>query len=667
MAMRARQGRPPWDEGCSVETMTGGYETMSSIRDTFETVIADAKTSSLPFGQRGHVYIAGWRFNPQRDLSVANPWKTRQWLISDGQAVRDQTALGLVLRLMQAGVRVRIMVWLPTFVGEQGAGPAHVEDHFYTARAVAAENIRLAYVHTFDPPMGIVALDARVADGSMAASHHQKTIVVRSLDTHVAFCGGVDLAFTRRDAPADPAGIDHTHPRFLQGDWQSGTNFPTPAPRWPPLRVTWPPDPYTDYQGLDRVDPPRNLPATDLPQRGALPREQGEVDLYGTTNQAWHDQHLLLRGPIVATLEQQFGERWVDPSDVYDLSRPGTTFAGQVIFSTSEAFDDDDTIVPLEAPQPAGPTGSSTVQMWRTIPWRDSRSGSLFRRAEFTVMGGVARATIQSQQLIWIFDQYFWSLPYARLLRRRLEVVPSLHLVIVLPPWADASDVTLQGVTHHARNLALGELFHRRAELLDRVGVYNLWHPTPAPGRGIYCHAKAQTYDRSLLVCGSANLNRRSFNCDSELACAVHDLEVVESHQRRLWHLLFADVPAPLGSWPGVDLDQAGSGKAFFDAFRAAAADDRAFVRPDPWRDNPPALDNGAVRPVGGGMNYGFYYNVVFDPTSIHDRCERVVGEMDEAGRPVIRFPRLDEVVRRIETVVRTPRGRTVTPWRSQS
>ncbi len=129
MAMR-RGKREPWDENCRITPLIGGYEGMSSIRGSLEAAIDQAKQ-----GKKGHVYIANWRLNPLRDLSEDNPWivQNRPWNESDS-AVKDQTIIGLILRLMQSGISVRILLWMPMKASIiTGLGP-HMSDHNYLAK-----------------------------------------------------------------------------------------------------------------------------------------------------------------------------------------------------------------------------------------------------------------------------------------------------------------------------------------------------------------------------------------------------------------------------------------------------------------------------------------------------------------------------------------------------
>jgi phosphatidylserine/phosphatidylglycerophosphate/cardiolipin synthase-like enzyme len=601
-----------WDEGCAVVSYTDGLAAMSAMRDAIETAIAEAgeaAAAGLPPGRRGRVHLAAWRLNSFRDLSQANGWALEAWNghLAGPPAGSDQTVLGLLLRLLQAGVMVRALLWLPTGMARAyGYGP-HIEDHLHIARVVAAESRRLGPAAGGEP-LGVVALDLRVAHGAgMTASHHTKALVVRGHRTSVAFCGGVDLAYTRRYGPP------------LGGDWQSGEAIPDPADGWPRGAGV-------DYSVVDTVPPLVARQPSDLPVR-----------VYGDgrrpgTRQLWHDQHLRVVGPAVATIEACLRERWSAPGRPVTLDQAphGCWRPNQVLLSAPEAFDaPTGRIHPLPPPAPVAPAtaGSSRVQVWRTLPARRSRGGAPVPPAgAFTVLAGVARACSAARELVWITDQYFWSRPLARLLNRRLKQVPSLHVLLLLPPYADAQ----APYQHRARARALGDLTAGLAPAAggaSRVAVYDLWCPAEggAPGRGIYAHAKAQLYDGSLLVCGSANMNRRSFTCDTELACAVLDREVVADHQRRLWDWLFMGAP-----WPGVDLDEPGSGARFMAAVRAAVGRGRSLLVPDPWARRRPALPGGVRRPDGPLLGtFGPVYGGLLDPTSLPARLERGAGADD--------------------------------------
>jgi phosphatidylserine/phosphatidylglycerophosphate/cardiolipin synthase-like enzyme len=697
----------PWDTGCKVTTLIGGYEAMSEMRDELETLISAASTSSNAPGNRGHVYIAGWRFNCQRDLSSANSWKTGAWSAGN-TATADQTALGLILRLMQAGVVVRVLVWFPTLIESLAAHlTPHLMDHVYLWRVVKAENERLVAAKNLSSPLGIVGLDKRIASGAISGTHHQKMMVIRSPTRDVAFCGGVDLAFSRRDSPANPGSF--TPEMMLDGDWQSGSTIPVPSAVPPAL--WWPTNTTTtNYSSVTSVpawgvsdQQPSDLPTNTNdpavcaviggtisggscvgPDGSAIPLQP----IYDTAAQYWHDQHLKLEGPIVSTLEGQFAERWIDAPN---FDQPGvraleTLFGtgpftltgnagmGMVAFSTPDAYNTSgnlldlltsttSTIKKLEDPVTITTApGVSIVQMWRTIPLR-TRAADPFRDGEFTIMEGISKAAAKGNELIWIFDQYFWSEPLARLINSRLKTSSSLCVLIILPPHADA----LYDVEHRERHFALDALTDGlTAPQRARVAVYNMWRPKAhdrTQGRGIYVHAKAHTYDGSLLVCGSANLNRRSLTCDSEIACAVLDTAVVAGHQQKLWNMLFADVSGPSGVCPTLDLNQTGSGSQFLAKFAAAAASNDAFVIPDPWDDDNPlkqppppakpvivALPNGVPRPaLIAGPIYEVKGHLVVDPGSLQAKVEDDVVQPGSVPRPA----RLDDIVRRIER----PRG----------
>jgi phosphatidylserine/phosphatidylglycerophosphate/cardiolipin synthase-like enzyme len=516
MARRAQNHGSPWDGGSRVTPLIGGFAALSAMRDAFEAAIIDASASNNAPGDRGYVYIADWLLTPLRDLSEDNPWGGGAWAPNQ-QPVRDQTAIGLIARMMSAGINVRVLVWMPTTTQAVQVG-AHARQHWHLARMVQLlnANLRNRGGQWTNTNTGVVALDLRTAN-VISVSLHQKMCVVRVGEVNVGFCGGVDLAYTRRDFRRPANSIIGT------GDWQSGNGMPTVSGTWPQQAAP----PLSGYPGQVQAQ-----------NDDVIADELGQ-NVYGVLRH-WHDQHLKLEGPIVTSLEQQFDERWRVPGTPV-LFNSGSAYGGdgRVIFTSAIAFNNQG-ILPLDI-TPCPPVGSAVVQLWRTIPVdRRRKDRSPFRRGEFTVMAGIANAVKQATQLITIWDQYFWSEPMALLLADRLQAVPGLRVLVVLPPYGSNDPVN----ELRYRRKALQTLWNALTPLdRTRLIVRNLW----TNNVGVYVHAKVQTYDDCLLVCGSANLNRRSLTLDMELDCAVMHKPDVCYHLANLAHMLTGQ--------PWTDLD----------------------------------------------------------------------------------------------------------------
>lgn len=572
----------PWDAGCKATPLIGGFAAMTALRDALLQAISNAKKAGKPGDDLGHVYLAGWRLNPLRDLSTSRDWDLASWkgaASSSGGTSSDETAAGLVLKMMQAGILVRIMVWQPTrFERDWANFKPHCEDHFWLADLVRQESARLRTAYpalASKPPIGLVALDSRVGPGDEAGAHHQKFSVIRVPNLDVAFLGGVDLAFTRRDTPRPLAGFSSGNPlTFYQGDWESGDDIPD-------LKDNWPHDGTTDYSSIKGLTSPADHQPSDL-----------FADVYGHHLQRWHDQHVRLEGPVVHSIEAHFRERWLRTGPVKAVIRARTNWDwGDVLLSEfSGKSTDPMPDIPI-GPPITGPAGPSTVQLWRTVPLPKVPAAGILSRGEFTVLAGMANALRQADQLIWVFDQYFWGEAYARLVNGQLKNKAGLCIVLILPPYADDSSTAAR--QHGLRKRALQILCQGITNRTTRVKVYDLWDKAGL-NKGIYCHAKVTIFDAGLLTIGSANVNRRSYLGDSEMAAAISDPDVVKQHQQSLWQLLFGNTKK---AWPGTDLSAPGSGQSFVAAFDAAASDANSFLIPDPWEDPNPKV-GGIPRPA---------------------------------------------------------------------
>jgi len=228
----------------------------------------------------------------------------------------------------------------------------------------------------------------------------------------------------------------------------------------------------------------------------------------------WHDVQLEIRGPAVTELDHTFRERWEDPTPL--------NHAGRLRSQLSRVMSRDRVARPLPARLGDPPThGDHAVQVLRTYPARRPRY-SFAPDGERSVARAFAKAINRARTLIYIEDQYFWSVEIARMLAKALRRQPGLQVIGIVPKYPD-KDSKLSGPPSRlaqARALAIVQKAGG-----ERVGIYDVENEIGTP---IYVHAKVCVIDDVWATVGSDNLNRRSWTHDSELSCAVIDSELDE-------------------------------------------------------------------------------------------------------------------------------------------
>ena len=162
----------------------------------------------------------------------------------------------------------------------------------------------------------------------------------------------------------------------------------------------------------------------------------------------------------------------------------------------------------------------------------------------------------------------------------------------------------------------------------QRVLALNAW--SAAKRTGVYVHAKVQTYDDRLIVCGSANMNRRSFSCDMELDCAVLHTPSVQSHLANLAHMALGQPWTNFGpNWL----------EAFWDAMKNSL-DQTMILEPFFTHEGnfAPATPNDVAYEPGGNIPES-----AFEPTTLVLAAEDV-GSNQVSGSPGP-AGRLDQIV----------------------
>lgn len=239
------------------------------------------------------------------------------------------------------------------------------------------------------------------------------------------------------------------------------------------------------------------------------PRSRPFPPEYGETP-AWHDAQLQIRGPAVRDVEDVFRERWEDPSA---LSRLPWHALPDILRGLTRS--------PSELPSPAPPPearGSCSVQLLRTYP-RRRPAYPFAREGERSAAKAYAKVLHRARTLVYVEDQYLWSVDVARVFAEALRREPRLRLVAVVPKYLDDdSPITIPSALL-GHSSALETI---RDAGGDRVLVLDLENDRGIP---VYVHSKVCVVDDTWAAVGSDNFNRRSWTHDSELTAAVVDTE----------------------------------------------------------------------------------------------------------------------------------------------
>lgn len=213
-----------------------------------------------------------------------------------------------------------------------------------------------------------------------------------------------------------------------------------------------------------------------------------------------HDVHVRVAGPSALPLLRMFLRRW--------LARSG-----------SRAVDGRDPLRATFAGPVPPPAGSQFARVGETFDGILRPPGQRpYRNRSVAVQDIWLRSILGARTFIYIEEQYLISLCAAEAIR---TVLPRLqHVTILIPP----SEITdLPGRWRRRRQFI--EHITRGNPAAGKLRVYTRVRPPAAAcrrdsGPHLYVHAKMAVIDDELLLVGSANINNRGWETDSELVVA---------------------------------------------------------------------------------------------------------------------------------------------------
>jgi len=243
---------------------------------------------------------------------------------------------------------------------------------------------------------------------------------------------------------------------------------------------------------------PNRLPSTSSPPSGSGGSGSGSGG-GGKWRNPMHDVHCRIKGPAAHDLLRIFRERWEDQPDHSGLDRK----KGRLLNAAQSPV-----------------VGQTYVQISRTYGngRRHHKVPGGYRFAPFgeqSIRHMVLHAIQQARRFIYIEDQYLVNQEISQALVRALPNIQHLTIVIPHSSLLDSEECPQK---HHAIRRLFIQALKKAGK--SKVGVYYL-APKGAPGT--YVHSKTWVIDDEFAVIGSANINRRGYTHDSEVAAGIYD------------------------------------------------------------------------------------------------------------------------------------------------
>jgi phosphatidylserine/phosphatidylglycerophosphate/cardiolipin synthase-like enzyme len=237
------------------------------------------------------------------------------------------------------------------------------------------------------------------------------------------------------------------------------------------------------------------------------------VDLPGAygPRPPWHDLQVEVRGPAVDDLESTFRERW-DGSSVLGTAELIRRLSERTYHLGAMSR----RALPAPTPEQHPGPGGHAVQVLRTYPARIVPY-PFAPHGERSIAHAYRKAFARARSLVYLEDQYLWSLPVADVVAAALRANPDLRVIAVVPRFPDSDEALVRVPGVLARHEAMRACAIAGGE---RFAVYDLENSAGTP---VYVHAKVVVVDDVWAKVGSDNLNRRSWSHDSELSVAVLD------------------------------------------------------------------------------------------------------------------------------------------------